>query len=266
VNEQLWRLCLRRATNPHLRLFCFPYAGAGASAFRTWAAMTPPWLELYGLQPPGRENRIAEPLPTRLDDVAAEAEQVIRGLSGNGVPFALFGHSLGALVAYRVAQRMEMAGGLLPQHLVVSACAAPHRRGVIPAVHELPDAEFIEWLRRLGGTPNQVWAEPGLRQMLIPVLRADFRLFASFTTDGPTLLSTPITAFGGFEDRAVAYDGLAGWRELTSGAFAHFMLPGDHFFLNSSRDLLIARVLRVLTERAERNPHPVPKADRSARP
>jgi medium-chain acyl-[acyl-carrier-protein] hydrolase len=248
VNKQQWCVCLHRAASPRFRIICFPYAGAGVSVFRPWATMVPPWLDLYGLQPPGRENRVAEPLCSDLEEIVRPASEIIRELSDDGVPTVFFGHSLGALVAYCVAERILRQGGLVPRHLVVSACSAPHRRGVIPPIHELPDSSFIEWLSGLGGTPQQVWSDLRLREMVLPVLRADFRLFASFDSDRVSRITTPITAFGGFDDGAVPYDGLAAWRDLTSGDFAHFMLPGDHFFLNSARQLLVSRIVRILSK------------------
>jgi medium-chain acyl-[acyl-carrier-protein] hydrolase len=120
-------------------------------------------------------------------------------------------------------------------------------------VHDLPEKEFVEWVHRLGGTPSQIWQDPQLRELVIPILRGDFRLFASFdpeTNVGPPLES-PITAFGGLADRAVSYDGLNAWKERTRAGARLYMLPGDHFFVHSARDLLLERVVRVLRDRME---------------
>jgi medium-chain acyl-[acyl-carrier-protein] hydrolase len=239
-------ICLRDAPPTRLRLFCFPYAGGGASAFRSWAAAMPPGVALYGYQPPGRENRIAEPLAASLDEVVPPAERGVRALVLDGAPFVLFGHSLGALVAFSITCRMEMTGGVVPRHLMVSGCIAPHRRADIPVVHDLPEPEFIDWVRALGGTPDGVWAHAELRELLVPILRADFRLFASFSDEKCRRIRTPIMAFGGIDDRAVPHDGLAAWRERTSGGATICMLPGDHFFLHSSQGLLLDCAVRVL--------------------
>jgi medium-chain acyl-[acyl-carrier-protein] hydrolase len=246
---------LRQAVDPIYRIVCFPYAGGGASGFRSWAPLMRPGVELYAIQPPGRESRITEANATEFSETVPHAADAVAALLDDPTPVAFFGHSLGALVAYALTQRLERRGARTPSRLLVSACVAPHRRGVVARVHDLPDAEFIDWVRALGGTPDEVWEHAELRQMLLPILRADFRVFATFAEDaGAEPLATPIAAFGGVDDRSIPYDGLAGWQQRTRGEFSLFMSPGDHFFIQSAREAVVARVLRVLLDsRAARN-------------
>lgn len=248
TDENRWFVCWRRAVAPRLRLFAFPYAGSGASVYRPWATLLPDGIELFGFQPPGRESRFSEPVPTSLDDVVSAGERVIRALARDGVPFAFFGHSLGALVAYSITCRMGTASGITPRHLIVSACVAPHCQAPVPDVHVLPDDEFIDWVQGLGGTPPEVWANAELRELLLPILRADFRLVASFRDNNREPLDTPITALGGASDDSVPHDALAAWKERTRSASALYILPGDHFFVHSAQGMVVERVLHVLGE------------------
>lgn len=243
-----WFICWRRAVAPRLRLFAFPYAGGGASVFRSWVPLLPDGIELFGFQPPGRDGRFSEPVSTSLDEVVSAGERVIRELARDGVPFAFFGHSLGALVAYSITCCMETASGVTPRHLIVSACVAPHRQTTVPDVHDLPDNDFIDWVQGLGGTPPEVWANAEMRELLLPILRADFRLVASFRDDDREPLHTPITALGGESDHSVPHDALAAWQERTRSASAVYMLPGDHFFVHSTQGTVVERVLHVLGE------------------
>ncbi len=221
-----------------LRLFCFPCAGQGASAFRGWQAALPTSIDVWAAQLPGRETRFAEPPFQRLDPlVKALTPRLLPHLDR---PFALFGHSMGALVAFEVARRLRREHGLSPTRLTVSACAAPHLPRAVPPAHNLPDAEFRRALRRYGGTPEAVLADEELMRLLSPLVRADLAVCETYDCAAEAPLEVPISVYGGLDDDTVWWDDLQAWREQTCGPFAIRLLPGGHFYHQNGpgRDLL----------------------------
>jgi medium-chain acyl-[acyl-carrier-protein] hydrolase len=161
-------------------------------------------------------------------------------------PFALYGHSMGALIAYELARRLREAGRAEPVHLFVSGCRAPQLADTRDVTYDLPDPEFIEELRRLKGTPSEVLEHEELLRLVLPLLRADFAVAQTYRySEGPPL-GCPLTAVGGLQDEEVTREQLTPWREMTTGAFSLHMLPGDHFFLHTSQDVLLEIITRQL--------------------
>jgi len=237
-----WLAHRRPNSSAALRLFCFPYSGADASVFIRWADGLPATVELCPVQLPGRGARLSEP---PLTDVYPLAEACAEGLlPWLDKPFALFGHSLGALVAFELARYLERRHGLAPVHLFASGCDAPQLPERETNMHHLPDAEFIKALRRLQGTPEAVLADPELRDLVLPILRADFTICETYEYRHGPPLACAISAYGGLRDAYVGRERLEAWRIQTSGPFTVRMFPGDHFFLNSDRSLL----LRILSQ------------------
>jgi medium-chain acyl-[acyl-carrier-protein] hydrolase len=232
-----------------LRLFCFPYAGIGASIFRTWAPEFPPHVELCLMQPPGREGRFTEPA---FHDLSAMADSAAQAIAQHvSIPFMMFGHSLGALVSFEVVRRLRRQGLPLPLHIFVSAHRAPQFPHPHPPLRHLPDAEFIEHVsREYDGIPRAVLENPDLVELMLPSLRADFTAFETYRWTDEAPLQLPISVFGGRADRRVSESELQGWRERTTGSFRLEMFDGDHFFLQSRRDPLIASILRDLSQSA----------------
>jgi medium-chain acyl-[acyl-carrier-protein] hydrolase len=240
-----WVVRLSPGSRKDLRLFCLPYAGGLATVYRPWAARLPPDVDLCAVELPGRGARLKES-PVR--DLTALVDAAVEGLRpALDRPFALFGHSMGALVAFELARRLG-AQGLAPRHLFVSGHAAPHLPGVEPPMHPLPDHEFIERLRGLNGTPLEVLQHPELMEMMLPILRADFTACERYVPAPAPPLEVPISAFGGTDDPDVSQERLDAWRPYTSRRFIARRLPGDHFFLNNpaSRDLLTRAVWQDL--------------------
>lgn len=223
------------ATRPSLRLYCFPYAGAGASVYRDWVRerQSP---AVCPVQLPGRETRLGEPRhrswPALVDAVA---DGLMPHLHGS---FALFGHSMGALLAYELARRLAEAGRPSPAHLFVSGRRAPQcepGRTLAPHLRRA-EARTEAALLEHGAGPSEVGS---LSAMLLPILRDDFAACESHRDVPATPLSCPISAFGGLEDADVPVAGLEAWRQCTTGRFRLRVLPGDHFFLHTSRALLL---------------------------
>jgi medium-chain acyl-[acyl-carrier-protein] hydrolase len=239
-----WLAYLRPRPRPSVRLFCFPYAGGGASVFRGWADGLPDSVEVCPVQLPGREARFREPAFTRLGPLTDAVAGALRPYLDR--PFALFGHSLGALVAFELARRLDRDGGPQPVRLFVSGCAAPSvPRGGRP-IHGLPDSAFRAELRRLNGTPAAVLDNAELMEILLPTLRADFALCETYAFAPRPPLTCPISCWGGLGDDTASRQDLDAWREQTAGPFRLRMLPGDHFFVRSARPLLLRSLAQEL--------------------
>jgi medium-chain acyl-[acyl-carrier-protein] hydrolase len=236
-----WITCLK--SNPHalFRLFCFPYAGGAASAFYTWPDGLPREVQVCPVQLPGRESRLEEPPFTRLSPLVQALARAIRPYLD--VPFAFFGHSLGALISFELARRLEPT----PRHLFVSGRRAPQIPDRASPIHQLPEIEFVEEIRRLNGTPEGVLQSAELRQLFLPLLRADFAVHETYVYAAGVPLDCPITAFGGRQDSSVSREALGAWRAQTRRSFTLHMLPGDHFFPHSSRALLLRTLSQELT-------------------
>jgi medium-chain acyl-[acyl-carrier-protein] hydrolase len=227
-----------------LRLFCFPYAGGSAAIYRPWAASLPPAIELCAVQLPGRGERLDEPSYTDLRALVGDAEAAL--LPYLDKPFALFGHSMGAMIAFELARRLRDRG-LNPVHLFLSARRAPQLEVEEEITYNLPEPEFIDEVRRLNGTPQEVLEHPELMQMVLPLLRADFEVVETYRYEPGAPLDCPVTVFGGLQDSDVPRPQLDAWREHTTAAFSVRMLPGDHFFLHKTQPLLTRVVVQELS-------------------
>ncbi|BFV59652.1 hypothetical protein KCMC57_up47560 [Kitasatospora sp. CMC57] len=233
------------AERPHAttRLFCLPYAGGGASVFRDWAAALPADIEPWAVQLPGREDRLGTPPLRRMGEVLnVLVPELIPHLDR---PFALFGHSMGALVAWNLARSLRRMEAGSPVRLFVSGCVPPQVREATTH-HTGTDQELLAKLRSWSATPEAVLADPELMQLLLPVVRADIEVVETYRfTEGP-LLDCPVTAFAGTGEESAGGAALPRWGELTSGEFDLRMFPGGHFFLHSARPDVLAEISRRL--------------------
>lgn len=233
-----WALIPRPNPAARLRLFCFPYAGGGASIFTSWPRGLPAEVEVVAVQPPGREGRIREAPISDLHELADALHRELTPLLDR--PFVLFGHSNGGLMAFELARRLRRAGGPMPRLLVASGRPAPQVTVEDPPIHALPYDEFIAALRRYNGTPEEILANAEIMELLEPLIRADFSLGETYRYDPEPPLDVPVTAFGGERDDEVPPEQVEAWREQTTGTFRMQMFPGDHFFLNGDRDQVLA--------------------------
>jgi medium-chain acyl-[acyl-carrier-protein] hydrolase len=237
----------RPRAGPRLRLFCFPYAGGGASIYARWPELLPPGVELAAVQLPGRESRLAEkpysvlgPLVEKLGEVLAPHMDL---------PFAFFGHSNGGLMAFELVRLLRRQGRQLPEHLFVGGRPAPQVELTDPPVHALPHDEFIAALRRFGATPEEVLESAEIMSLVEPLLRADFALGETYVYTPEPPLPVPLSAYGGATDDEVELWQVEAWKEQAGGAFRFETFPGGHFFLHDDR----ARLLQVLGR--ELRPH-----------
>jgi medium-chain acyl-[acyl-carrier-protein] hydrolase len=246
TNTRISDVWFKSTPNPQaqLRLFCFPYAGGGASIFRTWSQELPNSIEVLAVQLPGRENRWREAPFVRLSSLVQRLAQALEPYLDK--PFAFFGHSMGALLSYELAQQFRLAG-FSPVHLFVSARCAPHVQNPYPSLHSLPAAAFIRELsRRYNSIPDAVQQNAELMEMFLPMLRADFTMIETHIPRPAAPLDCPITVLGGLQDDIVSQIDLTAWRDYTKGTFTLRMLEGNHFFINHVRSLLLQTITQGL--------------------
>ena len=182
------------------------------------------------------------------------------------IPFAFFGHSMGALIAFELTRRLRQQYGCEPEWLFVSGRRAPQMAKGDPITYNLPRDELIAELRQINGTPQEVLEHEELMELMLPLLRADFQLTQTYEYVADVPVRCPITVYGGLEDYEVGRDVLLPWREQTSFRFGLHMLPGDHFFLRSSQSLLLSLLTRELFEIVARDQRETPSAGKQTRP
>jgi pyochelin biosynthetic protein PchC len=211
---------------------CFPYAGAAANVFRLWHQSLPDDVDVAAVQYPGRQDRLGEP---GIDSMSVLAERAAAALNElPPCPTVLFGHSMGASVAYEVLPRLTVQ----PCLLVVSGHNAPHRAKAKPVPHT--EDELITEVRDVAG-PHEALADPDLRELAMPSLRADYRLIRSYLPVlEPRQVPVPIVAYTGLDDPSAALDTVRAWAELTSATFELVRFPGGHFFIETANGKVLA--------------------------
>jgi len=214
-----------------VRLFCIPFAGGDPSAFAGWQEGLPSSVEVCPVLLPGRWTRLREPLFTDIVPLVQALGESLQPLVDK--PFALFGHSTGALICFELTRWLRKECDVQPTHLFACACGAPHLPGRTEPIHSLSEAEFVEKLRSFQGIPEGVLDEPELREMILRILRADFHLTETYVYQHDRPLACPITAFGGLHDPFVSRSSLEAWWEQTSGRFNFRIFPGGHMFLKT---------------------------------
>lgn len=230
-----------------LRLFCLPYAGGGSIAYRPWTELLPADIELCLVQLPGREMRMRETPYTSLAELASDLGAKLAPLLDR--PYALFGHSMGALTAYALTRTLQEQGMAPPLHLFASGRRAPQIPEREAPIHQLADGAFIAALvHRYNGIPQTFLQHVDILRLFLPTLRADLTLIETYQYVEEARLDLPITAFGGWEDARATQVDLAAWRDLTSGQFKQRMFPGGHFFIQSGREALVEEIVRGLAE------------------
>ncbi len=240
-NTNTWFVCTQANPSAETRLFLFPYAGGGPAVFGKWFAEFPNLIERWAVHYPGRGSRHHEPPINNIPLLVEELSRAIQPFLDR--PFAFFGYSLGALVAYELARDLRRRGLPQPKILFVSACGAPYLRDPHPPIHALPDAELLEALEELNGVPSEFLHLPDVMELLLPVLRADFEAIESYLYRPDELrLNCPIIAFGGLGDPRVSQECLEGWALHTDSSFKSQYFPGDHFFINTARESIMASI------------------------
>lgn len=241
-----WIRLNRPNPNARLRLFCFPYAGGAASIYRAWHQYLPPDIELCAVQLPGRENRIREvPYTAVRDLIDALIPHLLPYLDK---PYALFGHSMGTIIAYELAQQLTQLHDRIPTQLLVSGRRAPTLPDPQAPLHRLTDDKIFlnELQRRYNNIPDLIFQDAELRELFVPLLRADFTLVERYHCISKTPLPCPIIVFGGDTDPHTSHTELAAWQTLTARDFDLHFLPGGHFYLNEQIEPLLATIVSHL--------------------
>jgi medium-chain acyl-[acyl-carrier-protein] hydrolase len=239
-----WIERTRSRAAPRFRLFCFPYAGGSAAIFREWADELALNVEVCAIRLPGRERRFSEPALRRAEDVVESLIPILQHLLD--MPFVMFGYSMGALLAYEVARAILTTSAVEPRALFASAHRAPHLPMRRRNWYDLPRDELIAEVKALNGTPAEVFQHDDLVELVLPMLRSDLELVETYKSPAGPVLSCPVIAMGGSDDRDVSPEELAGWASATTGPFKSMMFDGDHFFINSARTSFLHAVRREL--------------------
>ncbi|HQC96192.1 MAG TPA: alpha/beta fold hydrolase [Aquabacterium sp.] len=220
-----------RAGGERLRLFCFPYAGGGPQVFQTWGAWLPPRVGLHAVHLPGRGTRLNELPLHRLEPIVVAIVRALRPMQD--LPFAFFGHSMGALLAFETTRALRL-GSAGPSLLIASGCRAPPLIEEREKIHDLSDAAFIRKLVELGGTPEEVLEHRELLDLLLPTLRADFAVIDTYRYSPAALLACPVTVISGSTDAHASRSTMDAWQLQTSNRVSFREIEGGHFFVHSA--------------------------------
>ncbi len=230
---------------PSLRLFCFSYAGGSAAIYHNWPKDLPGEVEMCAIQLPGRGARMAEPALTSFEQLVPEVVGALRPYLDQ--PFAFFGHSMGAKLAFETCRSLRKLGLPQPLHLFASGSRAPQDPRNRPNIHGMARHAFCEELRKLNGTPSEILDNEELMNLVEPTLRADFQAIETYQYSNQKPLNVPISAYGGNLDQGVSSTHLQHWQQQTTASFHAQMFDGDHFFINSARRALMHQVNNTLS-------------------
>ncbi|MEU4848382.1 alpha/beta fold hydrolase [Streptomyces gilvosporeus] len=241
-----WLRRFHPAPQARMRLVCFPHAGGSASYYFPMSAALSPAVEVAAVQYPGRQDRRREP---RIEDIGELADRIDAELradgDGAGLPMAFFGHSMGAVLAFEVALRVERRGERGPVRVFASGRRAPGRFRS-DTVHQEPDALLIEEIRRLGGTDSRWLEDDELKAVVLPVIRSDYRAVERYRSRPDAVIDAPVTVLTGDADPHTTLEEAEAWRAHTRGDFALSTFSGGHFFLERHQAAVIDTVTEAL--------------------
>lgn len=252
ADGDLWIRRYHSATDSEIQLVCLPHAGGSASYYFGLSRELAPDIEVLAVQYPGRQDRHREPL---IDNVAELADQISAALGPwAGVPLAFFGHSLGAILAFEVAQRLRTGLGISPRRLFVSGRRAPSRSRE-ESVHLRDDAGLLAELNRLGGTDQRLLKDPELLATILKVGRNDYKMAETYTWTPGEPLDCPVTALVGSSDPKATIEEARAWSDHTTGAFDLRVFPGGHFYLDRARAEVLETIATGLADVVQVGPH-----------
>lgn len=243
-----WILRRSPRDDARARLFCLPFAGGSASVYRDWPERLPSWLEVLPVELPGHGMRLGEPpIPTLLPLI----EALLLGLAPwMDRPFALFGHSMGALIAFEATRVLRQRRQALPFLLAVSGYRAPHLPDPEDPIGALAEPDMLARLTRLGGMPPEVLQSRELLQLLIPVFRADFNITDAWVSPDEPPLTVPMLVLGGLSDPRAPRPTIEAWARHAAGPLTIALYPGDHFFHRATPGPVLQRLADELTRHA----------------
>ncbi|HEX7288897.1 MAG TPA: alpha/beta fold hydrolase [Candidatus Angelobacter sp.] len=227
-----WFERLSPSRAPRFRFFCFPYAGGSADVYRNWQQWFPEQLDICLVHLPGRGKNMGKRAFSSLVPLVAEIADHITLLTD--IPYALYGHSMGALISFELARELSRRQEKGPERLFVSGCRAPQCPIDEPFLFKLPGNAFLDALKKLNGTPKEVFENPELMELVIDLLRADFEVVETYQYRPEQPLSCPIIVYGGTEDGHVPAEACHQWQKQTTASCTVRMFPGDHFFVRNA--------------------------------
>ncbi|MFJ7204635.1 thioesterase II family protein [Streptomyces sp. NPDC098789] len=232
-----WLRRYRPVERPRVRLICFPHAGGGPSAFRTWPAALPSDVEVFAVRYPGRQDRVTEPCVDRMEPMAEAVTQALTPLLDR--PLVLFGHSMGAWIAYEVARRTPVRALLVSGQVPPARRESTHDGAPRGGAGPLTDDQLVEEVKRLGGYDAQLFEDPELRDLVLPPIRSDFELVRTYRPGPVEPLDCPVHAYYGEDDLDARADDVEAWGETTTGRFTAHRFPGGHFYLTDHESALL---------------------------
>ena len=252
MHNSPWFSAIERPKAAERRLFCLPHAGGGTAAFHRWKPLLPDTIELVTIKLPGREDRFEEAPYEDLDTLARKIAQEIEPLvvepeQEGGCRYAIFGHSMGAAIAYRTIVHLARNNSPRPTVLFVSACRSPTAFRDDPPLHTLEDQAMLEGLiNRYGatnGTDAQSSGELEMMRLMAKTIRADLKMLETYKHDDAPPIECDIFALGGTDDPQVTRGDLQRWQDLTAAKFSTRMFPGHHFYLRNQEKAVVKTVV-----------------------
>jgi surfactin synthase thioesterase subunit len=228
-------------------LFGLPYAGGWAAGlYGKWSARLPRSIEVVPLDLAGHGRRMGEPFDDSLESAAADLLRSVREVARSR-PYALFGHSMGGTLAYEIVKALELGGLPSPKAMFVSGCLPPHAVSRRKGLYLLSDAELLDEIHRLGGTPKAFLDAPELVKTFLPILRSDCRLIHRYRFREPVhVMNTPLVALYGDRDPIAGKPEVCEWQRYTPRALRVHEFAGDHFFVNQHTDTICRLVAQTL--------------------
>lgn len=229
-----------------IKLFCIPYAGGSAAVYSRWKKLVNPLIELKQVELPGRGSRMNESLIDNIPDIVRNIFKEIKDQIKP--PYALFGHSMGALITYELCKKIKQEGYPSPVHIFFSGKQGPQIKLKGLNCYNLPEDEFIKHILNYNGTNEAVFKNKELASLFIPILRADFKMVETYKFDRTDdYLECDVSVFSGTDDRAVSWEDLSGWQEVTKSNCRFYPFKGGHFFINEHTEEVVDQINNVLT-------------------
>lgn len=247
-----WLIPIQQCKQPGVQLFCIPYAGGGASIFRNWKNFLGSEIRASAIQPPGRETRFSEAPILNFENLTRQiADSIEPHLN---TPFAIFGHSLGAAVAFELCCELERRGHF-PAHIFLSGRQSPDLPPIRLPIAHLPDDEFLFRLKEYNSTPKEIFENKELVELLLPMLKADFYLAENYHHDQKKMVAANISACGSLGDPWLNPKSLNGWQKRTAGSFTTKWFNGAHLYLNQETESLVRYIQSTLNPYISSNTH-----------
>lgn len=228
-----------------LRLICIPYAGGNASMFNSWAKGLPSDIEVISIQLPGRGMRFSTPsyddMNLLIDGLMKEIPDILN------LPYVLFGHSLGSRIGFEIIKRLNAAELKLPLHFIASGSRGPQVEMNEKPIHSLPTEEFLKELKKMNGTSDELLHNSELMNVLMPMLRADFKISETHVSTENTCFNIPLSIFGGADDTKIDLNSLNRWKELFTSLSEITIFPGGHFFIDSHTSQVLLKVKTIIS-------------------